>query len=324
MPTEWLDQIMTAFSRQFPQGHILSYLFMIKALLAVILVSLICGGVGSLVVGNRMAFFSDALAHTAFAGVGLALLIGVLMDAPKAFFHNYSITVIMSAFGIFIGLCIAFVREQTGLASDTVIGVFFAGAVGFGSVLLSALGHIGYFNVEQFLFGDPLGVTTTDLFVLSGLLVFTLVILFLMSNGLLFSSFNPSLAKSRNIPVRLGDYVFIALLGVIVNLCLKMVGALLINALLIVPAATAANLSRNMRQMYWLTIALTLFSGIGGVILSFELEPVTGLKLGTSGCIVVLSVLLFFVSVGVQQRIRARGTRRDASTPVPVAVEAKT
>src|SRR5579862_3558601 len=101
MPTDWLDQLITTFARQFPPGHIWSYIFMVKALLAVILVSMICGSVGSLVVGNRMAFFSDALAHTAFAGVGLALLIGVVIDAPIDYYHNDSITVIMVCFGIF-------------------------------------------------------------------------------------------------------------------------------------------------------------------------------------------------------------------------------
>jgi zinc transport system permease protein len=229
----------------------------------------------------------------------------------------------MVAFGIFVGLCIAFVRDLTGLASDTVIGVFFAGAVGFGSMLLTALGHIGYFNVEQFLFGDPLLARPTDLIVLFCLMAFTLVLLLFMNNDLVFTSFNTSLARSRNIRVRLCNYLFIALLGLIVNICLKIVGALLINALLIVPAATAANLSRNLRQMYWLTISLTLFAGIVGVLVSFELEPVTGLRLGTSGCIVVLSVLLFFASIPLQRRFQNRGGSPDTPVPVPVAVEAK-
>lgn len=325
MPTEWLDHLITEFIHQFPEGNILHYGFMVNGLLGMVLVSLICGGVGSLVVGNRMAFFSDALAHTAFAGVGLALLLGVLLDAPKEFYapDNYSITVIMAGFGVLVGLSIAFVREKTGLASDTVIGVFFAGAIGFGSMLITALGQFGYFNVEKFLFGNPLGIKSLDLLVLFGLMVFTLVTLFFMSNALVFTSFNKSLARSRNIPVRLCDYLFIALLGLIVNLCLKTVGALLINALLVVPAATAANLSRNLRQMFWLTIGLTLFAGIVGLWLSFVLEPVTGLRLGASGCIVLLSVVLFFASMPLRKRLQTWSARRFVPPPVPVTVEAK-
>ncbi len=326
MPTEWLDHAITLFTQQFPQGHILHYGFMVNALLAVILVGLICGGVGSLVIGNRMAFFSDALAHTAFAGVGMALLIGVLIDAPREFYdsRNYYITAIMTSFGVLVGLSIAFVREHTGLASDTVIGVFFAGAIGFGSVLISALSQFGYFKVEKFLFGDPLGVKSFDLLVLFSLLVFTTAILGFMGNAFVFTSFNPSLARSRNIPVRLCDYVFIALLGMIVNICLNTVGALLINALLVVPAATAANLSRNLRQMFWLTIVLSLFSGVIGLWVSFVQYPLTGLKLGDSGCIVVLSVLLFFLSMALRSRVQNWGTRRETPAPVSVAVEAKT
>src|SRR5215467_12752206 len=101
----------------------------VHGLLAVVLVSLVCGSLGSLVVGNRMAFFSDALAHCAFAGVGLGLLISIFTETPDELLRQ-RITLVMVAFGVGIGILIAFVREQTGLANDTVIGVFYAGAVG--------------------------------------------------------------------------------------------------------------------------------------------------------------------------------------------------
>ena len=98
-------------------------------------VCFICGGMGSLVVGNRMAFFSDALAHCAFAGVGLGLLVCFLAGTDNDEIVRQRIVLIMVAFGVTVGLLIAFVREQTGLASDTVIGVFYAGSIGFGAVV---------------------------------------------------------------------------------------------------------------------------------------------------------------------------------------------
>lgn len=310
MLTSWLEQTIDAIARQLPPDNFFHYTYNIRALLAVILVSLICGAVGSLVVGNRMAFFSDALAHCSFAGIALgfltALLIGIVSERD---FVN-SAFLVMILFGILVGLAIAYVREKTTLASDTVIGVFFAGAIGFGAMMLKGIGRRRYFTPESFLFGaDPINVSESDLLWLLVLACLTALFLALLYNQLLFTSFNPSLARSRNIRLRLCNYLFIALLALIVNLCLKTVGALLINALLIVPAATANNLARNMRQMFWWTTGLSLFVGIAGQWLSSVSIPMsTGapLSFGIAGTIVVLSVVLFFVSMLVGPRLRGK------------------
>jgi zinc transport system permease protein len=294
-------------------------------LLAVILVSLICGGVGSLVIGNRMAFFSDALAHTAFAGISLgfvtALLLGFLNRSGD--FFDWA-TPIMVVFGVLVGLAIAYVRDQTGLASDTVIGVFFAGAMGFGAMLLQGIGQLGrYFNPEDFLFGSPATIRSLHLQVLLVLAVLTAVVLGVLSNQLLFTTFNPSLARSRRVRVRLCNYLFIALLAIIINICLRTVGALLINALLIVPAATACNLCRNLRQMFWMTVGLSLAVGVSGYVLALHLRvPLshgTHLSFGAGGTIVVLSVLLFFLSLAV-----AAGRRRGSRSPGQPALKTPT
>src|SRR5205809_4788399 len=126
--TSWLDDVINRFcaSGYFPDYSFFSLGFNVRGLLAVIMVSLICGSVGSLVVGNRMAFFSDALAHCAFAGVGLGLLIGFLRGAVKEeAFYQWGIPLLMVGFGILVGVGIAYVRKKTALANDTVIGVFF-------------------------------------------------------------------------------------------------------------------------------------------------------------------------------------------------------
>src|SRR5262249_24427534 len=196
MPDVWLKEAIDAFTQLFPPGTVFSYAHMVKGFLSVILVGLICGGVGSLVVGNRMAFFSDALAHTAFAGVALALVVGLLLDADKdTAFYKLGVPAIMVAFGVATGTGIAYVREQTGLASDTVIGVFFAWAIGFGALLFSSLSQRGYFKVENFLFGNPMYISEIDLILLAVLCLVTFGLLF-MYNHLLFTSFNQSLAKS--------------------------------------------------------------------------------------------------------------------------------
>lgn len=312
MLVQWIEASVTFITELFPDDHILHYGFNVKALIAVILVGLICGAVGSLVVGNRMAFFSDALAHCAFAGVALGCIAALATGAEKnGTFDEIGIPLVMIVFGVAVGLAIAYVRERTALASDTVIGVFFAGAVGFGAILLKSLGQFTSFNPESFLIGNPVNVTAANLAVLLVLVVATLLVLAFMYNQLVFASFNPSLARSRNVPLRLCNYLFIALLALIVNLSIKTVGVLLINGLLIVPAATAANLCRNMRQLFWTTIILSVGSAIAGQWLSsavsIPLDSRRGnLSLGSGGIILVLGVLIFFVSMVVGPRFRGR------------------
>ena len=298
--TEYLRSLIEWGANQFPANSVLHSTFNLKALIAVVLVSVICGAVGALVVGNRMSFFSDALAHCAFAGVTLGMLLWLLTGATQGA-EVWMLPLIMVSFGIVVGVAIAFVRERTGLASDTVIGVFFAFAVGFGGMLFASLKGKTALNPESFLFGSPLFVNESDLLALIGLAVVLGVVLMRRYNHFVLASFNPSLARSRDIPLRWVNYLFIILLALIVNLCLRAVGALLINAMLVVPAATAANFGRNLRQMFWLSVAFSLAAGIGGLWISTAVSlPIGGgdtLEFGPAGTIVVLSVVGFFASV---------------------------
>jgi zinc transport system permease protein len=315
--TDWIDSAIKGAARLFPPGMLLSNSDQLRGLIAVMLVCIVCGAIGSLVVGNRMAFFSDALAHCAFAGVALGLLTGLLAGIPVRNavgsdihpFYNWGVILIMVVFGVLVGVAIVYVREKTTLASDTVIGVFFAGAIGFGAMLLSALGNRSRLKPEQFLFGNPFWVDNEDILTLMALLVVTGILLFWTYNRLVFSSFNSSLARSRRFPIRLFSYVFIIMLALIVNLSLKTVGALLINSMLIVPAATASNLSRNLRQMFWFSLGLSLFAGITGVWTASTVhlpDPAGGppIYFGWGGTIVVISMLLFFASMALGPWLR--------------------
>src|SRR5687768_15290182 len=151
MPTDWLKLAINRAADSLPPDFWLSDAFNVRALLIVVLVSLICGSVGALVVGNRMSFFSDALAHCAFAGVTLGMLIS-MATTRSAVLESSLIPVVTVSFGIMVGVLIAYVREKTNLSSDTVIGVFFAGAVGFGGMLFGALSRTNL-SPESFLFG---------------------------------------------------------------------------------------------------------------------------------------------------------------------------
>jgi zinc transport system permease protein len=305
---EFLDQQIYNFTQLFPPNTFLAYGWNVKGLLATLLVCLICGTMGALVVGNRMAFFSDALAHCAFAGIGLGLLICLLAQVDEALFRQ-RITIIMVGFGIAIGLLIAYVRDKTGLASDTVIGVFYAGAIGLGAIFtrMVVAQKRQSFDLETFVFGNPTTVHTWEILALLLLAAGIGLVLLQTYNALVLASVSPSLAMSRRIPVRLYQYLLIVLLALLVNLSLQIVGTLLINGLLIVPAAAAANLARNLRQMFWYSIVIAVVAGCGGFILSWEVYAVAQVQVGISGTIVVLCVLAFLICAlagGWQRRLR--------------------
>ena len=154
----------------------------VSAIAAITLVCFSCGLVGSLVVGNRMAFFSDAMAHTAFAGVATGL-IGILIfaqptNARAAEQHFWLVPLVTIVVGVLVGTAMEFVRERTGLTNDTVIGVFFAAAVGFAVTVIPSLKEKMRIDPDQFLFGSPLFVQPEELvllFVLA-ILVFAVIV----------------------------------------------------------------------------------------------------------------------------------------------------
>ena len=297
MPAEWMARLFDFLDDAAGVPP-----FVAKGVLAVLVVCVLCGMVGSLVVGNRMAFFSDAMAHSAFAGVALGYL-GVLAagagrDGETA---AWLVPLVMILFGSGVGAAIVYVREQTSLSSDTVIGVFFALAIGFGAMLFRVLQDVSSFNPESFLWGSLLFVTEADLLIMLGLVGVVGGLFAWRYNQLVFASFNPSLARTRRVSLRVNNYLFIVLLALVVNLSIKAVGALLINALLVVPAAAASNVSRNLRQMFWLTVVFCVGSGLLGFYLSTAVS-IGGaggqrVKFGPSGTIVVVSVCLFFATV---------------------------
>ncbi len=311
--TDWLERLITRTADAMPPGFWLNDTFNIRALIILVLVTAICGAVGSLVVSNRMSFFSDALAHCAFAGVGLGMLTAIWVNQPAA--EPWLVPLVMVAFGVAVGVAIAYVRETTGLANDTVIGVFFAFAVGFGGMLMQPLQNRRAFNAEMFLFGSPLFVKESEILLVFALAIVLAVVLVRRYNQFVLASFNPSLARSRNVPLRWCNYLLIILLALIVNLSIRAVGALLINAVLVVPAATAANVSRNLRHMFWCSVVLSLVAGVGGLWISNAVHLPIGrgqtLELGPAGTVVVLSVLFFFATVAWRSSA-GRGWRRPS------------
>ena len=257
------------------------YTFMKNAFLAVLLLTPLLGLLGTMAVNHQMAFFSDALGHSALTGIGLGILLGLRSDL-----------VAMLVFGIVWAVLICVIKQSGTASADTVISVFSSTSVAAGLLILS---HGGKFaKYSSLLIGDILAVTPEDLFWLLLALAGTLVLWVLLYNSLLLTSVDPFLARSRGVRTRLVECLFVVAVAVAVMLSIRWVGVLLINALLILPAAAGRNLARSSRQHAAWTVALALFSGLGGLTLSYYLDARAGAS------IVIVSSLCYAVSLAVR------------------------
>lgn len=239
------------------------YEFMRTALWAVLLLVPLLSLLGTLVVNNRMSFFSDALGHSALTGVAIGVLAGV-SD------HR----LVMVLFGVVFALLMNRIRRSRLASTDTVIGVFSSVGVALGLTLLSARGNLS--NYQSLLVGDILSVTPQELWVLGLALLITVAVWLLCFNGFFAVSVSPSVARSKGLSVGLYDNLFVVLVAVVVMLAIRWVGLLLINAMLILPAASARNVARSMRSFYLLALLFGLFSGVLGLILSYYNGVATG------------------------------------------------
>lgn len=254
--------------------------FMKNAFLGVLLAAPILGLLSTMIVNQKMAFFSDAIGHSALTGIG----IGVLLRFTTP-------TASMLVFAVLLAIGITVFSHKYGGAPDTVIGVFSAGAIALGTMILSRGGNFNQYT--SYLIGDILSIETKDLGTL--LLVGIIVGAFwlLMFNPLIVVSLNPSLAGSRKIPTFRIQLFFTVVVAVVVVLCIPWIGILLINAFLILPGAIAKNLSKNIKQFHVYSVLIALICGIVGLVLSYYLGMSTGATIVL--CMTVLYILGSFI-----------------------------
>lgn len=239
------------------------HIFMKNALIAVLLITPILGILGTMVINNKMAFFSDALGHSALTGIAIGVILG--MKNPL-----WS----MIIFSILLGIAILKVKNTNIVSPDTTIGVFSSTAIALGIVILSATG--GFTKYSVYLIGDLLSITQNNILMLAIILICVLILWFFIFNNLMLISINKVLAKSRGVKVQLIEYLFTLIIAIIVTVSIQWVGLLIINSLLILPAAAARNISRNIRQYHLFSISFSIISGILGLILSYILGTATG------------------------------------------------
>ncbi len=255
----------------------LQYDFMRYAFLAILIITPLFGLMGTMIVNRKMAFFSDALGHSALTGIAVGVVLGV---------NNTSVS--MVAFAIVFALLLNLISSKVSSATDTVISVFSSCSIALGLAILSQGRNFSRYS--GLLVGDILSITPQEIVYLFIILVVTLVFWIFGFNKLLAVSLNRALAKSLHISAGWMENLFAVLVALIVMVSIKWVGILIINALLILPAAAARNLSENMREYHFFAILFSVFSGIVGLVISYYVNVATG------PTIAILASIIYFAT----------------------------
>ena len=261
----------------------LDYNFMKNAFLAVLLITPLFGILSTMVVSNRMAFFSDSLGHGAFTGLAIGSLVGI-----------FSPLVSLVGFSILFALLITYIKNNSSTSTDTIIGVFSSTGIAAGLMMMSYGG--GFNKYSSYLIGDILSITPDDLISLMGVFVLVLLVWGWLFNRLLVLSINSSFARSRGINAVMAEGIFASVVAVVVAISIQWVGLLIINSLLVLPAASARNITSSVKEYHLVSVLCAMISGISGLVLAYYYNMAAG------ATIVVIAALIFFVTLVLKSR----------------------
>lgn len=233
--------------------------FMKNAMLALLFMAPLFGLMSTMIVTGRMSFFSDALGHSAFTGIAIGAICGLAAPTWAAVI-----------FSVGFALLFSFVRSRSNQAADTLIGVFSSSAVALG-IFVATMGGGSFTKYNKYLIGDILSVTPGEIGMLAVVLIAVVIFWVLCANRLTLTAIHPQLASSRGIPVGLSQTLFIVAIAVVVTLSISSVGLLILNSLLVLPAASARNIARNLKQYHGFSVLFALLAGIGGLTVSYFL-----------------------------------------------------
>jgi len=268
------------------------YPFLIRGFFCALILAPILGGLSHLVVTRRMAFFSAALGQAALTGVAIGLLVGEPLNAPYGG---------MFGFCLITTLAMVYVKRHATLPQDTLIGVFHALTLGLGLCLLVVVTRqFNVHQVESVLFGSLLTVTDADLLLLLAVGALVAMVLIWQYNNLLLDSLSPPLARVAGADSAFLDYLFAVLLTLSIVVSLKVIGALLVEALVLVPAAAARNLARGTRGYFAWSVVVAFLGGVGGLGVSTKLLVPTG------GAVVLAVSAIFFMTLAAGSLSRGK------------------
>lgn len=266
----------------------LNYAFMVRGLLAALMVGVVCATVGTYVVLRGMAFFGDALAHSILPGIAVGYLVGG--GAQASLFWWGLVTAIAASIGI------GTISRGAKIREDTAIGIVFAGMFATGIALISTVRSYTV-DLTHFLFGDILGVSVADLrlILIFGALIIAAVILFYKE--FLVLSFDPLLADTLRLPSRMLEYLLLALIAIAIVVSLQTVGVALMVAMLVTPAAAAYLLTRRLPVMMLLAALIASLSGVIGLYISYYASV-------ASGAAIVLTCTFFFALAWIARTVQ--------------------
>ena len=262
---------------------IFEYPFFARGVLAVMVLAPLLGGISHLVVARRMAFFSTALGHAALTGLTIGIVLGEPLNAPWGGIFGFCL---LAALGM------VWVKRRAALPPDTLIGVFLSLTLGLGICLLVAVTRrFNIHQIEAVMFGSLLTVTDADLGLLVVLGLLIVAVLVWTYNALVLDSLDPSLARVRGVNGAFVEYLFVVLLTLAIVVSLKIIGALLVEALVVVPAAAARNLARGTRSYLIWSIVAALVTKWDKLAVSARLLVPTG------GAVVLALAGVFFLTL---------------------------
>lgn len=261
----------------------LSHTFMKNAFIAILIITPLFGLLSTMVVSNKMSFFADSLGHGAFTGIAVGILLGGIDPMWGA-----------TLFSICFAIAITIIKNKGTSSTDTIIGVFSSTSIALGLVLMSFSSSLSKFS--SYLVGDLLSISQNQIILLIFVFIAIIVLWSLIFNKLLVTSLNTSLANSRGMNTLLIEIIFTCTIAVIVTITIRWVGLLIINSLLVLPAAASRNISRNIRQYHLFSILIAIFSGIVGLIISYYLNTVTG------ATIVLVASVIFFITLFIRRK----------------------
>ncbi|MDR9466873.1 metal ABC transporter permease [Marinospirillum sp.] len=273
-------------------GHLpdmFQYAFLTNALVAAAIMGPLLGALGPLVVTRRLAFFSEAVGHGALTGVALGILLGEPATQPLAALFTFCIV---------FALLLHWIKSRTQLPYDALVGVFLSFAIALGAALLLYVARkVNVHILENVLFGSILTVQDMDLLVLLLIALLGLGLILYGGNRALLGSLTPELARLQGVPVRFYDYAFVTLIALVTVASVKIVGAILVGALLLIPATSARLISRSGRAFFWYSILFATLSCFLGILL-----PMAGaLPIPSGAAIVLVSAVLFVLSLGIRK-----------------------
>lgn len=240
-----------------------------RALWIALIAGPVLGLLGAIITLRGLAFFSDAISHSAMTGVGLGLMLRLANDV-----YGPSMQAVLVVFCCAIALIMAWLLERTSLRADTVIAFSYSGATALGVILISRLK--GYQSLEGILFGEILFASDWDVWLVIGLGLIVSIFLALNLRGLLLCTIEENLARLAGINVRRLNYSFVVLIALVVALLLQQLGALLIGGLIVIPAAASRMVARSFRQMLCLSAVFALLAGMVGILASAQYDLPTG------------------------------------------------